>query len=67
VNPRRHFAFLEHSIDHGIQWAVFESNGSARWETSLTVRGVLVSESGCGQLLGFTPKEAYASPSTARR
>jgi hypothetical protein len=26
VNVRRLFAFIEHSLDEGLQWAVFEPN-----------------------------------------
>ena len=33
VNIRRYFAFLEHSIDKGTQWAVFEPNGEELWAT----------------------------------
>ncbi len=31
VNIRRYFAYLEHSIDLGTQWAVFEPNGPQLW------------------------------------
>ena len=31
VNLRRYFAYLEHSIDKGTQWAVFEPNGPVLW------------------------------------
>jgi uncharacterized protein len=31
VNVRRYFAYLEHSIDKGMQWAVFEPNGERLW------------------------------------
>jgi phage tail sheath protein FI len=31
VNLRRYFAYLEHSIDKGTQWAVFEPNGELLW------------------------------------
>ena len=31
VNLRRYFIYLEHSIDKGTQWAVFEPNGLALW------------------------------------
>ena len=30
VNLRRYFAYLEHSIDRGTQWAVFEPNDAFR-------------------------------------
>ena len=38
VNLRRYFAFLEHSIDRGTQWAVFEPNGERLWAS---VRGTI--------------------------
>jgi uncharacterized protein len=31
VNLRRYFAYLEHSIDKGTQWAVFKPNGEQLW------------------------------------
>src|SRR5258708_30057091 len=31
VNLRRYFAYLEHSIDRGTQWALFEPNGPDLW------------------------------------
>ena len=31
VNVRRYFIYLEHSIDRGTQWAVFEPNGERLW------------------------------------
>ena len=46
VNLRRYFAYLEHSIDRGTQWAVFEPNGErcgptcgARSRTSCSTNG----------------------------
>jgi hypothetical protein len=33
VNLRRYFAFLQHSIDRGTLWAIFEPNGEALWRT----------------------------------
>jgi hypothetical protein len=57
VNLRRHFAFLERSIDRGLKLAVFESNGSAPLrERSRSSEHFLVSESRVRHLLGFTPK-----------
>lgn len=32
VNIRRYFIYLEHSIDNGTQWVVFEPNGEPLWE-----------------------------------
>ncbi|MCE9611134.1 MAG: hypothetical protein K8R23_13145 [Chthoniobacter sp.] len=31
VNVRRYFIYLEHSIDLGTQWAVFEPNDEPLW------------------------------------
>jgi uncharacterized protein len=31
VNVRRYLAYLEHSIDQGTQWAVFEPNDESLW------------------------------------
>ncbi len=31
INVRRYLIYLEHSIDNGTQWAVFENNGPALW------------------------------------
>jgi phage tail sheath protein FI len=60
VNLRRYFAFLEHSIDRGTQWAVFEPNGPDLWASvRQTVDDFLFNEFKVGHLLGTTPKEAY--------
>ncbi len=60
VSVRRYFAYLEHSIDRGTQWAVFESNGDALWaNVRRTVEDFLVAEWRSGALLGREPKEAF--------
>ncbi len=60
VPLRRYFAFLEHSIDRGTQWAVFEPNGSALWTNiRRTVEDFLFNEWKSGHLMGATPDEAY--------
>jgi phage tail sheath protein FI len=60
VNLRRYFAYLEHSIDKGTQWAVFEPNGDGLWAK---VRGAisefLLNEWQNGALLGDKPEAAY--------
>ena len=32
ISVRRYFAYLEHSIDRGTQWVVFENNGPQLWD-----------------------------------
>jgi uncharacterized protein len=60
VNLRRYFAFLEHSIDRGTQWAVFEPNGPDLWaNVRRTIEDFLYSEFKLGHLLGVTPEEAF--------
>jgi phage tail sheath protein FI len=60
VNLRRYFAFLEHSIDRGTTWAVFEPNGPELWaNVRRTVEDFLFNEFKIGHLLGVTPEEAY--------
>jgi phage tail sheath protein FI len=60
VNLRRYFAYLEHSIDRGTQWAVFEPNGEALWaNVRRTIEGFLLNEWQGGALLGDKPDKAY--------
>jgi hypothetical protein len=60
VNLRRYFAFLEHSIDRGTQWAVFEPNGEALWaNVRRTIEDFLFNEWQAGALLGDKPERAY--------
>lgn len=60
VNLRRYFAYLEHSIDKGTQWAVFEPNGSALWaNVRRTIADFLLNEWQAGALLGDKPEQAY--------
>jgi uncharacterized protein len=60
VNVRRYFNYLEHSIDNGTQWAVFENNGERLWANVRdTVASFLYNEWSNGALLGSTPKEAF--------
>jgi phage tail sheath protein FI len=60
VNLRRYFAYLEHSIDRGTQWAVFEPNGDALWaNVRRTISDFLFNEFQMGALLGTKPEDAY--------
>jgi len=60
VNLRRYFAYLEHSIDKGTQWAVFEPNGDLLWSNvRSTISDFLLNEWQNGALLGDKPEKAY--------
>jgi phage tail sheath protein FI len=60
VNLRRYFAYLEHSIDKGTQWAVFEPNGENLWaNVRRTISDFLLNEWQSGALLGDKPENAY--------
>ena len=60
VNLRRYFAFLEHSIDRGTQWAVFEPNGERLWASVRgTIDDFLLDQWQTGALLGDKPEKAY--------
>lgn len=60
VNLRRYFAYLEHSIDKGTQWAVFEPNGPALWaNVRRTISDFLLNEWQSGALLGDKPEQAF--------
>jgi phage tail sheath protein FI len=60
VNLRRYFAYLEHSIDRGTQWAVFEPNGERLWANiRRTVEDFLLNEWQMGAMLGDRPEKAF--------
>lgn len=60
VSLRRYFAYLEHSIDRGTQWAVFEPNGPLLWaNVRQTIEDFLYNEFVSGALLGDKPDKAY--------
>jgi uncharacterized protein len=60
VNLRRYFAYLEHSIDRGTQWAVFEPNGPSLWDNvRRTIESFLLNEWQNGALLGEKPDKAF--------
>jgi phage tail sheath protein FI len=60
VNVRRLFIYIEHSLDKGTQWAVFEPNNSRLWANIReTVGNFLLVLWKDGALLGDKPSEAY--------
>ncbi len=60
INVRRLFIFLEHSIDRGTQWSVFEPNNETLWlKIRLTIESFLYDVWRTGALLGTKPEEAY--------
>lgn len=60
VSVRRYFAYLEHSLDKGTQWAVFENNSEALWaNVRQTIADFLVNEWRNGALMGTKPEEAF--------
>jgi phage tail sheath protein FI len=60
VNLRRYFAYLEHSIDQGTQWVVFEPNGDTLWNNvRRTIEDFLLNEWQAGALMGDKPEQAF--------
>lgn len=60
INVRRLFIYLEHSIDNGTQWAVFEPNGPRLWANiRQTIEDFLLVAWRDGALLGDKPEQAY--------
>ena len=60
VNVRRLFIYVEHSIDNGTQWAVFEPNNSRLWlNIRETIEQFLLVLWRDGALMGDKPEEAY--------
>jgi hypothetical protein len=60
VNVRRLFIYIEHSLDKGTQWAVFEPNNSRLWANIReTVENFLLVLWKDGALLGDKPSDAY--------
>lgn len=59
VSLRRYFAYLEHSIDRGTQWTVFEPNGEQLWRNvRRTIEDFLLNEWRRGALVGTRAEEA---------
>ena len=60
LSVRRYFAYLEHSIDRGTQWAVFENNNEALWaNVRRTIEDFLFNEWRNGALMGTKPEQAF--------
>ena len=60
VNVRRLLIYLEHSIDRGTQWAVFEPNNEQLWlKVRLTIESFLYDTWRSGALMGTKPEQAY--------
>lgn len=60
INVRRYFLYLEQSVEKGTQWAVFEPNGAALWDSiRRAVENFLHNEWRDGRLQGTKPEEAF--------
>jgi uncharacterized protein len=60
INVRRYLIYLEHTLDSGSQWAVFENNGPALWaRVKDSIDSFLNNEFAEGNLLGTSPADAY--------
>ena len=60
INVRRLFIFLEHSIELGLQWAVFEPNNFPLWKSiKLNVSAFLRVQWEEGKLVGNTEDQAF--------
>jgi phage tail sheath protein FI len=60
VSVRRLFIFLEHSIDEGTQWVLFEHSDEQLWvRVADTIRMFLRAQWRQGALLGRTAEEAF--------
>ena len=60
VNVRRLFIYLEHTLDKGTQWAVFEPNNERLWaNVRRMVEDFLLVLWSDGALLGEKPEQAY--------
>jgi phage tail sheath protein FI len=60
ISVRRLFIFLEHSIDKGTRWAVFEPNNEKLWaDVRHTIDDFLFTVWKDGALMGSKPEDAY--------
>ena len=60
VNVRRYLAFLERSLEEGMQWAVFEPNNESLWaRVRSTVEDFLTQQWRSGALQGSSTDQAY--------
>ena len=60
VNIRRLYAYIERTIDHGLQWVAFEPNDEATWsQVRRQVEDFLTELWRSGRLVGTRPEEAF--------
>jgi phage tail sheath protein FI len=60
VNVRRLYAYIERSIDHGLQWVVFEPNDESLWrQVRQQVEEFLTGLWRSGRLVGSKAEEAF--------
>jgi Phage tail sheath C-terminal domain len=60
VDVRRLLVYLEHSLDQGLQWAVFEPNDEPLWASVRdSVSDFLLAEWRSGALKGERPEQAF--------
>jgi uncharacterized protein len=60
INVRRLFIFLEHSLDIGTQWAVFEPNSQQLWaRLTQSVSAFLTTQWQAGALMGAKASDAF--------
>jgi len=60
INVRRLFIYLQHSIDRGTQWVVFEPNNEKLWgRVKATITDFLTRVWRDGALMGTKPEEAF--------
>src|SRR5207244_1348861 len=60
VNVRRYLSFLEHSIERGTQWTVFEPNGERLWaEVRVMISNFLYEQFRAGALAGRKREECF--------
>ncbi|HEY8727661.1 MAG TPA: phage tail sheath subtilisin-like domain-containing protein [Gaiellaceae bacterium] len=60
VHIRRYFLYLEHSIDRGTQWTVFDPNGEDLWASvRSTISDFLLAEFRRGALAGDKAEESF--------
>ncbi|HWE04959.1 MAG TPA: phage tail sheath subtilisin-like domain-containing protein [Tepidisphaeraceae bacterium] len=60
VNVRRYLAYVEHSLDKGTQWAVFEPNNERLWARMVnSIEPFLLNEFSSGALLGVKPEQGF--------
>jgi len=60
VNVRRFLIYLEHSIEKGTEWAVFEPNDDRLWSNiRRAIEDFLLNEWRRGALLGNKPEDAF--------